>query len=49
MGYDPALIWSGGPDDPSYGLLKLTPWRIEVASLKLPPDGWASMVWKPAP
>ena len=30
LGYDPAIIWSG-PDDPRLGLLKLTPWRIELS------------------
>ena len=33
LGYDPAIIWNGGPDDPGYGLLKLTPWRIELFAL----------------
>ena len=24
------MIWQGGVEDPTYGLLKLTPWRIEL-------------------
>ena len=31
LGYDPAIIWKG-PDDPVFGLLKLTPWRIELSN-----------------
>ena len=31
VGYDPAPIYKT-VDDPSFGLLKLTPWRIEVPS-----------------
>ena len=33
LGYDPAIIWRDGPSDPSYGVLKLTPWRIELYAL----------------
>jgi len=33
LGYDPGMIWQGGPDNVDYGLLKLTPWRIELWSL----------------
>jgi general stress protein 26 len=33
LGYDPAMIWRDGPGDPGFGLLKLTPWRIELAGL----------------
>jgi general stress protein 26 len=32
LGYDPAIIWKG-PDDPTLGLLKLTPSRIELSDL----------------
>ncbi len=35
LGYDPAIIWKG-PDDPTFGLHKLTPWRIELSSMTLP-------------
>lgn len=30
LGYDPAMIWPNGPEDPAFGLLKLTPWRIHL-------------------
>ena len=29
LGYDPSFIF-GAPDDPRFGLLKLTPWRIQL-------------------
>ena len=45
VGYDPALIWNAGPADPTYGVLKLTPWRIEVSSLAELMTGKA-MIWK---
>ncbi len=31
-GYDPAIIWKNGPDE-NFGVLKLTPSRIEIAGL----------------
>jgi hypothetical protein len=30
VGYDPGHFWPGGPDDVSFGVLKLTPIRIEL-------------------
>ena len=30
VGYDPGHFWRGGPDDASFGVLKLTPIRIEL-------------------
>lgn len=32
LGYDPGMIWPC-VDDPDYGLLHLTPWRIELYDL----------------
>ena len=46
LGYDPAIIWRGGPDDPTYGLLKLTPWRIELWALADLMSGTPSKVWR---
>ncbi len=46
-GYDPAIIWQAGPDDPEYGLLKLTPWRIELYALQDLITGAEPKVWKP--
>lgn len=47
VGYDPGLFWRGGPTDPSFGALKLTPWRIELYSLQDMVQGKPSQVWKP--
>jgi general stress protein 26 len=33
VGYDPIAFWPGGKQDPTFGVLRLTPWRIEVVSL----------------
>ena len=33
VGYDPTAFWPGGKEDSDFGVLKLTPWRIEVTSL----------------
>ena len=47
LGYDPQIIWQGGPSDPSYGLLKLTPWRVELYALQDLVSGAPPKVWKP--
>jgi general stress protein 26 len=47
LGYDPQMIWRGGVDDPEYGLLKLTPWRIELWSIGQLMQGKPPQVWKP--
>jgi general stress protein 26 len=47
LGYDPGIIWQGGPDDPTFGLLKLTPWRIELSALSDLPAGKPPRVWRP--
>ena len=44
LGYDLGIIWKGA-DDPELGLLKLTPWRIELSALtdifsRKPPLVW---------
>ena len=45
-GYDPQIIWRGGPGDPGYGLLRLAPWRIELFSLRDMITGTESKVWR---
>ena len=45
-GYDPAIIWQAGPVDPEYGLLKLTPWRVELFALKDMITGAEPKIWK---
>ena len=46
LGFDPAVMMWKGPDDSDSGLLRLTPWRIELAFLMPWEDGWRSRVWK---
>jgi general stress protein 26 len=46
-GYDPQVIWRSGPDDPGYGLLKLTPWRIELYALRDLISGTPPTIWRP--
>ena len=46
-GYDLKMFWKSD-DDPTYGLLKLTPWRVEVWSLEEIMGGKPPRVWRPA-
>jgi general stress protein 26 len=46
LGYDPQMIWQAGPDDPGYGLLKLTPCRIELWALADLITGTEPKVWR---
>jgi general stress protein 26 len=46
LGYDPGLFFPGGPEDPTFGLLKLTPWRIELWSLNDLMTGKPPTVWR---
>lgn len=46
-GYDLGLFWKGA-DDPTYGLLKLSPWRVEVWTLGEMASGKPAKVWRPA-
>jgi hypothetical protein len=34
LGYDPGTIWSGGPADPDYSLLRLDPWRVQIVTVE---------------
>jgi general stress protein 26 len=40
LGYDPAPIFEA-PDSPKFGLLRLTPWRIEIYSFPAP-----NLIWR---
>jgi hypothetical protein len=44
LGFDPALTW-GDIEDPENGLLRLTPWRIELNDYSPPPQ---TKVWRDA-
>lgn len=48
LGYDLSMIWRGGLEDPTYGLLKLAPRRIELYSLADMAQGKDPVVWRPA-
>lgn len=41
LGYDPTFVF-GAPDDPRFGLLRLTPWRIQLDDI--PPGD--HRIWK---
>lgn len=45
LGWDPGMIWSS-VEDPSYGLLRLTPWRIELSALGEMMQGKGPRVWR---
>jgi general stress protein 26 len=49
LGYDPAIIpvWKDGPDTPEFGVLKLTPWRIELFAINQMATGQEPAVWRP--
>jgi hypothetical protein len=34
LGYDPRTIWSGGPDDPDYSLLRFDAWRVQIVTVE---------------
>lgn len=44
LGYDPVISWQG-VEDPAFGLLKLTPWRIELFGLATMRAG--GTIWRP--
>ncbi len=46
LGYDPQLFWKQGVEDPEYGLLKLTPWRIELSAIGDMMQGQPPKVWR---
>lgn len=47
VGYDLSMFWQGGPTDPEFGALKLTPWRVELSSLQDMIQGKQPQVWRP--
>lgn len=46
LGYDLSMFWPEGPTSESYGVLKLTPWRIEISSLGDMVQGKPPQVWR---
>jgi hypothetical protein len=49
LGYDPAIIpaWKDGPEGSEFGVLKLTPWRIELTGAPEMMSGQGPRVWRP--
>jgi general stress protein 26 len=47
LGYDPILIWREGPLAGDFGVLKLTPRRIELYSIAWLMQGKPPLIWKP--
>ena len=45
VGYDPAMIWQT-VENPEYGVLKLTPWRLSVWSMQAMASGEPEEVWR---
>jgi general stress protein 26 len=46
VGYDPILFWKSGVTDPTFGVLKLTPYRIELLTGAEMMQGKRPLVWK---
>lgn len=46
VGYDPALFWKGGVTDPTFGVLELTPRRIELWSVAEMAQGRPAKIWE---
>ncbi len=46
VGYNPELFWKDGPESADFGVLELTPWRIEVWSLTDMAQGKPALVWR---
>jgi general stress protein 26 len=45
-GYNPAMFWPDGPASPAFGVMKLTPWRIELYSLADLAQRKMARVWR---
>jgi general stress protein 26 len=46
VGYDPQMFWRAGVTDPSFGVLKLTPFRIDLLAGADMMAGKPATVWK---
>ena len=46
VGYDPGLFFPGGPDAPDYGVLELTPLRVELWAGQDMMQGRPPTVWR---
>lgn len=43
-GYDGTMIWPNGPETEGFGVLKCTPWRVEISAMT--PQGFEKTVWR---
>jgi hypothetical protein len=39
------MFWPGGPASDDFGVMRCTPWRLELMSMS--PTGFSSTVWRP--
>ena len=46
VGYDPQHFWPGGVEDPTFGVLRLTPTRIELWTGEELMAGTPPKVWR---
>jgi general stress protein 26 len=46
VGYDPEQFWKGGVTDPDFGVLKITPHRIDLLGAQEMMAGKGALVWK---
>lgn len=46
LGYDPGMIWQGGPLADDFGVLRLEPWRVELWSLEALANRQPRVVWR---
>jgi general stress protein 26 len=46
LGYDPGMIWPTGPQAEDFGVLRLTPWRVELWSLEALAKRETPQVWQ---
>ena len=46
VGYDPQMFWKGGVTDPSFGVLKITPYRVDLLAAQDMMAGKGPTVWK---
>lgn len=46
LGYDPGAYWRGGPTDPTYHVLRLDAWRVQVMHGQDLVTGRPSRIWE---
>jgi general stress protein 26 len=46
LGYDPGMIWQNGPLADDFGVMRLSPWRVELWSLGALMQQKAPQIWR---